>query len=166
MEIVARGQDAEVEGGYVSGPSGFALNATRHMYEFGTTKEMLSTVAEKTTIMGALTPMHTSKEPFLLKNIMKARMVTTPFGFHDVPLVTMQQQPLWSQPLIRQKTETVCDYQGFWHGGTTSTRGSKDAWSAFLLQSGLQKRPSLWPKSTVLILMCLNATLFYDHRDY
>ena len=89
MEIVARGQDAEVEGGYcISGPSGFALNATRHMHEFGTTKEMLSTVAEKNYYHGSLNPYAHKQRAVPFKNIMKARMVTTPFGFHDVSLVT------------------------------------------------------------------------------
>ncbi|EQA45578.1 thiolase, C-terminal domain protein [Leptospira broomii serovar Hurstbridge str. 5399] len=89
MEIVARGQDQDVEGGYcISGPSGFALNATRHMHEFGTTKEMLSKVAEKNYYHGSLNPFAHKQKEISFNNIMKARMVTTPFGFHDVSLVT------------------------------------------------------------------------------
>ncbi len=89
MEIVARGQDQDVEGGYcISGPSGFALNAIRHMHEFGTTKEMLSTVAEKNYFHGSLNPFAHKQKVISFNNIMRARMVTTPFGFHDVSLVT------------------------------------------------------------------------------
>lgn len=89
MEIVARGQDQDVEGGYcISGPSGFALNAIRHMHEFGTTKEMLSTVAEKNYYHGSLNPFAHKQKVISFNNIMRARMVTTPFGFHDVSLVT------------------------------------------------------------------------------
>jgi acetyl-CoA C-acetyltransferase len=89
MEIVARGQDADFEGGFcISGPSGFALNAIRHMHEFGTTKEMLSTVAEKNYFHGSKNPFAHKQKAIPLKNIMNARIVTTPFGFHDMSLVT------------------------------------------------------------------------------
>jgi acetyl-CoA C-acetyltransferase len=89
MEIVAKGQDIDFEGGFcVSGPSGFALNAMRHMHQFGTTKEMISTVAEKNYFHGSKNPYAHKQKVIPLKNIMNARMVTTPFGFHDVSLVT------------------------------------------------------------------------------
>ncbi|MBE7413185.1 MAG: thiolase domain-containing protein [Leptospiraceae bacterium] len=89
MGIVAKGQDFEFEGGFcISGPSGFALNAVRHMHEFGTTKEMLSTVAEKNYFHGSKNPYAHKQKAIPLKNIMNARMVTTPLGFHDMSLVT------------------------------------------------------------------------------
>lgn len=89
MEIVGKGQDFDFEGGFcVTGPSGFALNAMRHMYEFGTTKEMLATVAEKNYFHGSKNPYAHKQKAIPMKNILKARMVTTPFGFHDVSLVT------------------------------------------------------------------------------
>lgn len=89
MQIVAKGQDFEFEGGFcISGPSGFALNAVRHMHEFGTTKEMLSTVAEKNYFHGSKNPFAHKQKVIPLKNIMKAPMVTTPLGFHDMSLVT------------------------------------------------------------------------------
>ncbi len=89
MGIVAKGQDFEFEGGFcISGPSGFALNAVRHMHEFGTTKEMLSTVAEKNYFHGSKNPYAHKQKVVPFKNIMKAPMVTTPLGFHDMSLVT------------------------------------------------------------------------------
>lgn len=89
MQVVSKGQDHDFEGGFcVSGPSGFALNAIRHMHEFGTTKEMLATVAEKNYFHGSKNPYAHKQKAIPFKNIMNARMVTTPFGFHDVSLVT------------------------------------------------------------------------------
>lgn len=89
MEIVARGQDSDFEGGFcISGPSGFALNAIRHMHEFGTTREMLATVAEKNYFHGSKNPYAHKQKAIPLKNILNARVVTTPFGFHDMSLVT------------------------------------------------------------------------------
>ena len=89
MEIVSRGQDSEFEAGFcVSGPSGFALNAMRHMHEFGTTREMMATVAEKNYFHGSKNPFAHKQKIVSLKNILNARTVTTPFGFHDMSLVT------------------------------------------------------------------------------
>jgi acetyl-CoA C-acetyltransferase len=89
MEIVSRGQDNEFEGGFcVSGPSGFALNAIRHMHEFGTTREMMAVVAEKNYFHGSKNPFAHKQKVIPLKNILNARIVTTPFGFHDMSLVT------------------------------------------------------------------------------
>lgn len=89
MEIVSRGQDFDFEGSFcVSGPSGFALNAMRHMHEFGTTKEMMAMVAEKNYFHGSKNPYAHKQKVIPMKNIMNARMVSTPFGFHDVSLVT------------------------------------------------------------------------------
>ena len=89
MEIVSRGQDSEFEGGFcVSGPSGFALNAIRHMHEFGTTREMMGVVAEKNYFHGSKNPYAHKQKVIPLKNILNARIVTTPFGFHDMSLVT------------------------------------------------------------------------------
>ncbi|MCE9501935.1 MAG: acetyl-CoA acetyltransferase, partial [Leptospira sp.] len=62
--------------------------AMRHMHEFGTTKEMLSTVAEKNYFHGSKNPFAHKQKIVPLKNIMNARMVTTPLGFHDMSLVT------------------------------------------------------------------------------
>lgn len=105
MEIVAKGQDYEVEGGFcISGPSGFALNAMRHFHEFGTTKEMIATVAEKNYYHGSLNPYAHKQKAISFNNIMKARMVTTPFGFHDVSLVTDASTALVITTLDRAKS--------------------------------------------------------------
>jgi len=89
MNIVARGQDQDFEGGYcISGPSGFALNAVRHMHEFGTTREQMAMVAEKNFFHGSLNPYAHKQRALPLERIMKAPQVSYPFGIHDVSLVT------------------------------------------------------------------------------
>ncbi|MCB1318620.1 MAG: acetyl-CoA acetyltransferase, partial [Leptospiraceae bacterium] len=89
MQIVARGQDQDFEGGYcISGPSGFALNAVRHMHEFGTTREQMAMVAEKNFYHGSLNPYAHKQKEVKLERIIKAPPVSYPFGIHDVSLVT------------------------------------------------------------------------------
>lgn len=89
MEIVARGQDQDFEGSFfISGPSGFALYANRHMHEFGTTKKQLAHVAEKNYFHGSMNPDAHKQRKIDLERIIKAPMVSSPFGLHDVSLVT------------------------------------------------------------------------------
>ncbi|MCB1175741.1 MAG: thiolase domain-containing protein [Leptospiraceae bacterium] len=89
MKIVAEGQDQDLEGGYcISGPSGFAMNAVRHMHEFGTTREQMAMVAEKNFYHGSLNPYAHKQRIIKLDRIIKAPQVSYPFGIHDVSLVT------------------------------------------------------------------------------
>jgi acetyl-CoA C-acetyltransferase len=89
MNVVARGQDQDFEGGFcISGPSGFALNAVRHMHEFGTTRQQMGMVAEKNFYHGSLNPYAHKQRALPLERILKAPQVSYPFGIHDVSLVT------------------------------------------------------------------------------
>lgn len=89
MKVVAEGQDQDFEGGYcISGPSGFALNAVRHMHEFGTTREQMAMVAEKNFYHGKKNPYAHKQKEVKLERILKAPQVSYPFGIHDVSLVT------------------------------------------------------------------------------
>ncbi|MDX1959552.1 MAG: thiolase domain-containing protein [Leptospiraceae bacterium] len=128
MQIVAKGQDSEFEGGFcVSGPSGFALNAMRHMHEFGTTKEMISTVAEKNYFHGSKNPFAHKQKIVSLKNIMNARTVTTPFGFHDMSLVTDASAAIVITTKERAKsfTKKPVLIKGSGHGGDYFTLSMK-----------------------------------------
>ncbi|MCB1176478.1 MAG: thiolase domain-containing protein [Leptospiraceae bacterium] len=134
MEIVARGQDSEFEGGFcVSGPSGFALNAIRHMYDFGTTKEMLSTVAEKNYFHGSKNPYAHKQKVIPLKNIMNARMVTTPFGFHDMSLVTDASAAvvITTKEKAKSISKKPVIIKGSGHGGDYFTLSMKNSFTSF-----------------------------------
>jgi acetyl-CoA C-acetyltransferase len=134
MEIVARGQDSEFEGGFsVSGPSGFALNAIRHMHEFGTTKEMLSTVAEKNYFHGSKNPYAHKQKVIPLKNIINARTVTTPFGFHDMSLVTDASAAIVITTRDRAKSisKKPVLIKGSGHGGDYFTLSMKSSFTSF-----------------------------------
>ncbi|HMV78004.1 MAG TPA: thiolase domain-containing protein [Leptospiraceae bacterium] len=134
MQIVSRGQDFEFEGGFcVSGPSGFAMNAMRHMHDFGTTKEMLSTVAEKNYFHGSKNPYAHKQKVIPLKNIMNARTVTTPFGFHDMSLVTDASAAvvLTTKERAKSISKKPVIVKGSGHGGDYFTLSLKNSSTSF-----------------------------------
>ncbi len=89
MSIIAKGGDPEFGGSLnISAPSIYALYATRHMDKYGTTKEHLAHVAAKNYLNGAKNPKAHKQKVIDVKRVMKAPMITSPLGLHDVSLVT------------------------------------------------------------------------------
>ena len=64
-------------------PGLYAMVATRHMHDYGTTKEQLAQVAVKNHANGALNPFAQFKRPISIKNVMNAPMVAYPLGLLD-----------------------------------------------------------------------------------
>jgi len=64
-------------------PSLYAMIATRHMHEYGTTREQLAQVAVKNHANGALNPYAQFKREVALESIIKAPMVARPLGMLD-----------------------------------------------------------------------------------
>src|SRR5215470_9941281 len=66
----------------------YALAASRHMYEFGTTREQLAEVAVAAREWALLNPVAWEKNPLTVDEVLKARMVSYPFTVRDICLVT------------------------------------------------------------------------------
>lgn len=89
MKIIAKGGDPEIGMLYnISAPSIYALYATRHMKDYGTTKEQLSHVAFKNYRNGSLNPNAQKQKNVSLDRIANAPMITSPLGLHDLSLIT------------------------------------------------------------------------------
>lgn len=69
-------------------PSLFAMIARRHMHEFGTTREHLSSVAVKNHENGALNPDAQMRKVITLEQAMNARPVAEPLNLYDCSLVS------------------------------------------------------------------------------
>jgi len=83
-EILATASDQEWEAFFgVTFPGIYAMIATRHMYEFGTTKEELAQVAVKNHANGALNPYAQYQSPISLESVLKATTVAYPLGLMD-----------------------------------------------------------------------------------
>jgi acetyl-CoA acetyltransferase len=66
----------------------YALAASRHMHEFGTTREQLAEVAVAARAWAALNPVAWSREPLSVADVLAAPMVCDPLGVRDCCLVT------------------------------------------------------------------------------
>ena len=68
--------------------SAYALAASRHMHEFGTTRAQLAAVAVAAREWALLNPAAWEKTPLTLDEVLSARMVSYPFTVRDCCLVT------------------------------------------------------------------------------
>ena len=68
--------------------SAYALAASRHMHEFGTTRAQLAAVAVAAREWALLNPAAWEKTPLTLDEVLAARMVSYPFTVRDCCLVT------------------------------------------------------------------------------
>ena len=66
----------------------YALAASRHMYEFGTTREQLAEVAVAARAWARMNPAAFMRDPLTIDEVLNARMVVDPFGVRDCCLVT------------------------------------------------------------------------------
>jgi acetyl-CoA C-acetyltransferase len=82
--ILATGLDQEWEAFFgATFPGIYAMIATKHMHDFGTTKEQLAQIAVKNHANGALNPYAQFKREMKLESILKAPMVAYPLGMLD-----------------------------------------------------------------------------------
>ena len=66
----------------------YALAASRHMHEFGTTREQLAEVAVAARRWAQLNPEAAMRDPLSIGDVLSARMVSTPLTARDCCLVT------------------------------------------------------------------------------
>jgi acetyl-CoA acetyltransferase len=68
--------------------SAYALAASRHMHEFGTTREQLAEVAVAAREWALLNPVAWEKKPLTIEDVLSARPVSYPFTVRDCCLIT------------------------------------------------------------------------------
>lgn len=68
--------------------SAYAMAASRHMHEFGTTREQLAEVAVAARDWARMNPAAWSKGPLSIQDVLGARMISYPFTVRDICLVT------------------------------------------------------------------------------
>ena len=68
--------------------SAYALAASRHMHQFGTTREQLAEVAVAARRWALLNPVAWEREPLTIEQVLNARMVSHPLTVRDCCLVT------------------------------------------------------------------------------
>ena len=68
--------------------SAYAMAASRHMHEFGTTREQLAEVAVAAREWALLNPAAWEKKPLSIQDVLNARKISDPFTVRDCCLVT------------------------------------------------------------------------------
>ncbi len=66
----------------------YAMAASRHMHEFGTTREQMAEVAVAARKWAQLNPVAWDKKPLSIEDVLNARPISYPFTVRDVCLVT------------------------------------------------------------------------------
>jgi acetyl-CoA acetyltransferase len=69
-------------------PTAYAMAASRHMHEFGTTREQMAEVAVAARQWALLNPAAWEKKPLTVAEVLNARMISYPFTVRDICLVT------------------------------------------------------------------------------
>ena len=69
-------------------PTAYAMAASRHMHQFGTTREQLAEVAVAARQWALLNPAAWEKKPLTVADVLGARMISYPFTVRDICLVT------------------------------------------------------------------------------
>jgi acetyl-CoA acetyltransferase len=69
-------------------PSAYALAASRHMHEFGTTRRHLAEVAVAARAWARMNPEAFSRDPLTIDDVLGARMISDPLSVRDCCLVT------------------------------------------------------------------------------
>jgi acetyl-CoA acetyltransferase len=69
-------------------PTAYAMAASRHMHQFGTTREQLAEVAVAARQWALLNPAAWEKKPLSVADVLGARMISYPFTVRDICLVT------------------------------------------------------------------------------
>ncbi len=101
-EILAGAGDAagEVRAG-ATFPALFAMIARRHMYQYGTTREMLAAVAVKNHANGAKNPLAHMRKPITMEQALAGKPVSDPLTVYDCSLISDGAAAVMIAPLER-----------------------------------------------------------------
>jgi acetyl-CoA acetyltransferase len=69
-------------------PTAYAMAASRHMHQYGTTREQMAEVAVAARQWALLNPAAWEKKPLSVADVLGARMISYPFTARDICLVT------------------------------------------------------------------------------
>lgn len=121
-ELMARAGDTRWEYPFgVSFPGFYALFATRHMHEHGTTKEQLAMVGVKNHHYGALNPVAHLQKEVSLEEAVNAVLIAWPLGLYDCSLISDGGAAaiLMSEEKAREYTDSPIWIKGIGSGSDT-----------------------------------------------
>jgi len=103
-EILAGAGDMQGEGkAGATFPALFAMIARRHMYQYGTTREMLAAVAVKNHANGAKNPQAHMKKVVTMEQVLAGKPIAEPLTVYDCSLISDGAAAVIIAPLDRAK---------------------------------------------------------------
>ena len=152
-ELMARAGDTRWEYPFgVSFPGFYALFATRHMHEYGTTKGQLAMVGVKNHHYGSMNPVAYLQKEVSLEEAVNAMIIAWPLGLYDCCLISDGGAAaiLMSEEKARQYTDTPVWITGIGSGSDTmlvaerpsltSLSGAKKAGQAACKMAGIEPK--------------------------
>ncbi len=121
-ELMARAGDTRWEYPFgVSFPGFYALFATRHMHDYGTTKEQLAMVGVKNHHYGAMNPVAHLQKEVSLEEAVNAVLIAWPLGLYDCSLISDGGAAaiLMSEEKAREYTDSPVWIKGIGSGSDT-----------------------------------------------
>jgi acetyl-CoA acetyltransferase/uncharacterized OB-fold protein len=147
--------------GAMSAANWLAVNAARHMHEYGTRREHLGAIAINGRRHAALNPDGLLREPLTMDEYLNARMVTWPFGLYDCDLPCDG-----STALILSTADAACDLPKppvrlNAIGTAIRSRPSWDQWEDLTTFAARDAAAHMWSR-TDLKPKDVKATQLYD----
>lgn len=152
-ELMARAGDTRWEYPFgVSFPGFYALFATRHMHEYGTTKEQLAMVGVKNHHYGALNPVAHLPKEVSLEEAVNAMIIAWPLGLYDCCMISdgAAAAVLMSEEKAKEYTDTPVWIKSIGSGSDTmlvaerpsltSLTGAKNAARAAYRTAGIEPK--------------------------
>ncbi len=152
-ELMARAGDTRWEYPFgVSFPGFYALFATRHMHEYGTTKEQLAMVGVKNHHYGALNPVAHLQKEVSLEEAVNAVLIAWPLGLYDCSLISDGSAAaiLMSEEKAKEYTDAPVWITGIGSGSDTmlvaerpsltSLTGAKSAAKVAYKMAGIEQK--------------------------
>lgn len=127
-ELMARAGDLRWEYPFgVSFPGYYALMATAHMAEYGTTREQLSAVAVKNHHYGNMNELAHLRKEITLEEAMNAVQIASPMNLYDCSLISDGAAAilLTKESLAKKFTDTPIRIKGIGQGSDTMTMAAR-----------------------------------------
>jgi acetyl-CoA acetyltransferase len=131
----------------VSGANRMALYAQRHMYEYGTTREQLGSIAVTFRENAGRNPAAVYREPITLDEYLDARMISTPLCLYDcdVPMDGSTAFVVSSVDTARDAPQPAVGFAAA--GVALRSRPGWDQWESLEAVAGRDAAQQLWSRT-------------------
>ncbi|HZR80174.1 MAG TPA: acetyl-CoA acetyltransferase [Candidatus Binatia bacterium] len=161
----------------IGGPATrYALAATRHMHEFGTTREQLAEVAVSTRKWASLNPRAMMRDPITVADVLESRPIAWPFNLLDCCLVTdgggalvvtsaerardCRQKPVWVLGTGEASAHSIISQMPRFHVWDAALMAAERAWAMSGVERSDVDLAMIYDAFTIVPILALEALGF------